>query len=77
MSNRVRTGLALVLACGAGFVGLDCGAAAPSAAQVQGAAIVAGCKVSLDLVRDGGEAGAIDDVETGCEAALKAWRSKP
>ncbi|HEY6824146.1 MAG TPA: hypothetical protein VI195_06875 [Steroidobacteraceae bacterium] len=50
----------------------DCGGAQPKA-QAQLAAIVAGCKVSLDLERDAGEAGAIGETEQGCRAALHTW----
>ncbi len=55
----------VVLAYGCG------GNVAPAQAQL--AAITAGCKVSLDLVRDSGAAGAIDEVEDGCRTSLKAW----
>jgi hypothetical protein len=61
---------ALVLASGLGL--LD-GCGGESRAQAQYAAIVAGCKASLDITRDAGDAGATSDVEDGCKAALLAW----
>jgi hypothetical protein len=51
---------------------VDCGGAQPKA-QAQLAAIVAGCKVSLGIERDAGEAGAVGETEQGCRAALHAW----
>ncbi len=59
------------------LVGCSCVMAACSGAQdkqqAQLAAITAGCKVGLDIERDGGEAGAADVTARGCAAELRAW----
>lgn len=41
------------------------------------AAIVAGCKVSLDVDRDAGAAGAVDDESRACDKTLKVWENHP
>lgn len=73
MSTRVRSVLALVLACSAAFVGLDCGAA-QSKAEGQLAAIMAGCVAAQEVEQ--GDAGPVvaDRAATkaGCEASLRA-----
>lgn len=66
---------ALVLACGIGCVVGCSGAQDKSKATY--AAIVAGCKVSLDLDRDAGAAGAIDDEARACHETLKVWEKRP
>lgn len=57
--------LGLVAACGA----------AQDKSEAAYAAIVAGCKVSLDIDRDAGEAGAVDTEAKACDKTLKVWES--
>jgi hypothetical protein len=58
---------AIVVAC----------SASQSRFDLQLTAITAGCKVSLDLERDAGAAGAADDTARGCEAALRTLDHVP
>jgi len=58
--------------------GLFLGCSAPQArAEAQNAAIVAGCRTSLELARDAGEAGARDEIARGCEDSLRLWEQAP
>ena len=72
MSARVWLALALVLAASIGAC-----SGTQSKAELQNVAIVAGCKVSIDLAK--GEAGAAaenDDlaaIKEGCTTALRVW----
>ena len=67
-----RVTLAALLGCAAiGVVGAC--ASGQQTAEAQLAAIVAGCKVALDLEHDGGEAGAADETGLGCRAAIHSW----
>lgn len=68
---RRRAVCALVLAASACAVVACSGAQTQSQAEL--GAITAGCKVSLDLERGFGEAGAADDTARGCSAALRTW----
>jgi len=53
------------------MLGAACGSVTRSEANY--AAIVAGCKASLDIERDAGEAGAENKTAEGCRAALDSW----
>lgn len=60
---------------GVGFSYMACsGSQAKDQAKL--GAIVAGCKASLDIARDGGEAGAADAIEKGCGAELHVWEKE-
>jgi hypothetical protein len=67
-----RHGAALVLACAAAFVGLDC-SGAQDVSQVKHAAIVTGCAAAES---EAGAAGDVADVKAGCEASLRMWEKK-
>lgn len=66
---------ALVAALGAGAMCLASCSGAQTKDQAKLAAIVAGCKESLDIARDGGEAGAADAIAKGCAAELHVWEN--
>lgn len=53
-----------------------CGAAQDKQ-QAELAAITAGCKVSLDLDRDAGAAGAVDAESDACRKTMHVWESRP
>ncbi len=61
-----------LLAFGAVFA---CGAAQDKE-QATLAAITAGCKVSLDLDRDAGAAGAVDAEADACRKTLHVWEAR-
>lgn len=73
MTSALKTTLvlgvsaALLVAC----------SAAQDKTEAAYAAIVGGCKVSLDLDRDAGAAGAVDDEARGCDKTLKVWQARP
>jgi hypothetical protein len=67
---------ALVLAGCACFVALSCGAA-QDAEQAKFGAIVAGCIAGLDVDREAGAAGAIDDETKACRETQHQWEKRP
>lgn len=73
MKPRVRG--ALVLACFAGLMAASCGAAQDKEQATLGA-IVAGCVASLDIDRDAGAAGAIDDEAKACRETQHQWEQR-
>lgn len=52
---------------------VGCTSTALTKSEMQNAAIVAGCTEALALARDAGEAGAADEIKTGCKASLRLW----
>lgn len=68
--RAISAGCALVLAIG--FAALA-SCSGQSRSEAQYAAIVAGCKAGLDIERDAGEAGAVNETAEGCRAALRSW----
>ncbi len=68
--------LLLLLVLGASLHLVACGAAQDKE-QATLAAITAGCKVSLDLDRDAGAAGAVDAEADACRKTLHVWEARP
>ncbi len=68
--------LLLLLVLGASLHLAACGAAQDKE-QATLSAITLGCKVSLDLDRDAGAAGAVDAEEDACRKTLHVWEKRP